>query len=209
MKNILTLAVVCLFLLSSIGLVCAEGITGDVVITVQAIGGEEEEAIVIDIDDYVTATGAVVQITEEEGKAKLKTEGVSADTNLEIEKEDVEDMEDAIKISVVSSDGTKTEIKIMPNVASAKAITALKINACNEENNCEIELKEVGSGEEAKLAYEVQAKKEVKLFGFIKKQMKVRAQIDAGNGEVIATKKPWWSFLAKETNEVESEEAAE
>ena len=64
-----------------------------------------------------------------------------------------------------------------------------------------IELKEVQAGESKKLAYEVQAEKQVKLFGFIKKQMKVRAEIDADTGETIQTKKAWWAFLAKETEE--------
>ena len=63
------------------------------------------------------------------------------------------------------------------------------------------ELKEVQASEGKKLAYEVQAEKQTKLFGFIKKQMRVTAQVNAENGEVIATKKPWWAFLAKETEE--------
>jgi hypothetical protein len=31
--------------------------------------------------------------------------------------------------------------------------------------------------------------------------MQVSAQVDAENGEVIAVKKPWWAFLASESEE--------
>jgi hypothetical protein len=36
--------------------------------------------------------------------------------------------------------------------------------------------------------------------------MQVRAQVDAENGEVIRTGKPWWSFLATEVDETEETE---
>jgi hypothetical protein len=31
--------------------------------------------------------------------------------------------------------------------------------------------------------------------------MQVQAQVDAENGEVIQTHKPWWAFLASESEE--------
>jgi hypothetical protein len=93
------------------------------------------------------------------------------------------------------SNGKNAEIKIMPDSASEKALGVL--NAKCEESGCKIELREVGKGEETKAAYEVQAKKEVKVLGMFKSQMKVKAEVDAESGEVIKTKNAWWGFLAK------------
>jgi len=97
------------------------------------------------------------------------------------------------------SNGMNAEVKVMPDTASEKALEVL--GAKCEEQGCEIELKEVGKGEEKKAAYEVKAKKEVKALGFIKAQMKVRAQIDAETGEVVKTRNAWWGFLAKKNLE--------
>jgi hypothetical protein len=97
------------------------------------------------------------------------------------------------------SNGMNAEIKVMPDSASEKALEVLRAKC--EETGCEIELKEVGKGNETKAAYEVQAKKEVKVLGFIKSQMKVKAQVDAENGEVVKTKNAWWGFLAKKNIE--------
>jgi len=94
------------------------------------------------------------------------------------------------------------EVKVMPSTASARALEVL--GAKCEERNCTIELKEVGQGNETRLAYEVKTQKEVRVLGFIKTKMQVEAQVDAENGEVIQTKRPWWSFLAKEEDEAET-----
>lgn len=94
------------------------------------------------------------------------------------------------------SNGKDAFVKVMPNVASEKAIEALRLNNCKAENNCTIELKEVGEGENAKVAYEMNSQREVKVFGLFKAQQKVRAQIDAETGELIDTKAPWWNMFS-------------
>jgi hypothetical protein len=38
--------------------------------------------------------------------------------------------------------------------------------------------------------------------------MQVRAQVDAENGEVIRTNKPWWAFLASEPEETGDQNTA-
>jgi len=91
-----------------------------------------------------------------------------------------------------------TSVKIMPSTASATAIARLGIKNCNVSEGCTITLKETGAGNKTKAIYEVKAEKETKLFGFIKKNMEVTAEVDAETGEVISTKKPFWAFLAKE-----------
>lgn len=96
------------------------------------------------------------------------------------------------------SNGKYAYIRILPAQASAKAQERLQ-GKC-EEMNCTIELKEVKVKGEARASYEVKIQKKAKLFGFIRINQHVSADIDAETGEVIAVHKPWWSFLAKEEN---------
>lgn len=93
------------------------------------------------------------------------------------------------------SNGNNAEIRILPSTASATALARLKINC----NNCTIELKEVGSQNNKSIAYEIQGTKEAKLLGLFKTNMKVKAQINAESGEVIGVNKPFWAFLASES----------
>ncbi|MEM5878254.1 MAG: hypothetical protein QXF12_05240 [Candidatus Aenigmatarchaeota archaeon] len=102
------------------------------------------------------------------------------------------------KISVQLSNGRNTEIKVMPNTASDIAIQRLRLRVCTEENNCSIELKEVGQGDQIRAVYEVQAQKQAKILGIFATKLQLKAQIDAESGET-KIQKPWWSFLAVES----------
>ena len=142
----------------------------------------------------------------EEMKTRLQSNGNFADTDLEI----IEEKEGTLtKLKTQLNNGRNTEIKIMPNTASETALARLRIKVCSEENNCSIELKEVGQGEQTKLAYELRAEKRAKIFGLFQARMQVQSQIDAENGEFIRERKPWWSFLASEQDEVIVEENLE
>ena len=103
------------------------------------------------------------------------------------------------------NNGRKSEIKIMPVTASERALEALRLHVCSEENNCTIVLKEVGRGNSTEVAYELEAKKPADVFGFMKTKIKVRAQINAETGEIIRVQKPWWAFIVVEDNEDEEE----
>jgi hypothetical protein len=88
------------------------------------------------------------------------------------------------------SNGRKAEIKIMPETASAKAVQKLGELGFN------VTLKEVGKGGETKAVYHLEAEKETRLFGFIKKKAKIEVDVDAeGDGKILFVKKPWWSFM--------------
>lgn len=141
----------------------------------------------------------------ENNRVELKSGNAKAETGLEIKSEQTADGKTKLKISL--SNGRNAEVKIMPDTASEKAFERLRLKVCNEENGCTIELKQVGQGEEAKLAYEVQAERHAKLLGLFRTKLQVRAQIDAENGEVIQTKKPWWAFLTVDA-ETETEDTA-
>lgn len=110
------------------------------------------------------------------------------------------------KLKIELSNGRNAEVKIMPETASERALEVLKTKC---ENNCTIELKEVGSGNDTKLAYEYQEESQVKVFGLFKAKMMVQAQVDAETGEVIQSGKPWWSFLASQEKSEEETESIE
>jgi len=95
------------------------------------------------------------------------------------------------KLFVEGSNGKNSEIKIMPETASAKAIERL-----GEVQNVQIELKQVGNGDNAKPTYQVSAQKEVRFLGMFKMKMQVSAQVNSDTGEAVKIQKPWWSFLA-------------
>jgi hypothetical protein len=105
------------------------------------------------------------------------------------------------KLKLKLRNGRNAEIKIMPIVASQRALERLRLKVCSEDNNCTIELKEVGKGNRTQVAYEAKANKTFKIFGLFRTKGIVLTQIDAETGEEIKTKRPWWSFLASENEE--------
>ena len=148
---------------------------------------------------HMAEGGQMLKIqTQSNNRVKLEVGGVSVDCDCEMKQEKIADK---TKLSVSMSNGKNAEIKVMPDSASKKALERLKLKVCSEENECQIELKEVGSGEKAQMAYELQTKRQSKVFGLFKAQMRVQVQVDAENGEVIRVKKPWWAFLASEPAE--------
>jgi len=126
-------------------------------------------------------------------KESLKVGDVKVETDLPMKVE-------GNNIQVTKSNGVKSDIKIMPSVASETAIERLKLKFCTEENNCTIILKEVGEGAEIRLAYQVKAQKNVKVFGLFKAKINVEANIDAETGEVISAHKPWWSIISTDAS---------
>lgn len=101
---------------------------------------------------------------------------------------------------VDTGNGNQARVTIMPEAASQTAIARLELNFCSEENNCSIELRTVGEGNETRAAYEMKANKEARVFGLFRVDMPVQAQVDAETGTVIESNKPWWAFLAAEAS---------
>jgi len=130
-----------------------------------------------------------ITITSQGDKIKIKSGNVEAVTF-----ENISVIES--KLIMQTSKGNK-EIKIMPETASETAIARLKLKLCGEENNCTIQIKEVGKGNETKPVYELTGNKEGKFLGIFKIMTRVQAQVDAEDGSVKIIK-PWWGFLAKE-----------
>jgi len=132
---------------------------------------------------------------------ELRIRNSTAHTELEIESEyENESGENKTKLKIKLKNGNYSFVKVMPDVASQVALERLKLNFCSENNNCSIELKEVGEGNKTRIVYETRAEKKFRILGLFNSRNEVEIQLDSETGEVIRTKKPWWSFLASEKN---------
>lgn len=152
---------------------------------------------------YINENGKEMKLEKVQNMNRLRVGGHYADySSLELQQEA---SLTGTKFKAKLSNGQNAEIKIMPDVASERALERLRLKVCQEEEGCKIVLKEVGKGEDVEAAYELETDKEAKVFGMFKTKMKVRAQVSAENGEVIRVNKPWWAFLASETDELEEE----
>ena len=171
------------------GLVCA--VQGEV--NGQGLQNQNQ----IQAGDYETEIGEQFQIQERENnRVRLKTNNVTADCDCELEQEQVQNR---TRLKMKLSNGKYSEIKIMPDTASETALARLRLKVCSAENNCTIQLKEVGLSNATKQsAYEIQAQRHFRVLGLFQTKAQVKAQIDAETGEIIQVKKPWWSFLATE-----------
>ena len=149
--------------------------------------------------EYTGEKGERIMVQEKKNKQlRLEIDGVGVDCDCNLTQERVQNK---TKLKVKLNNGRNAEVKIMPNTASEKALERLRLKNCVEADGCMIELKEVGSGEKVKLAYEVERERDSRVFGLFKARMEVRAQVDAESGEVIRVDKPWWAFLASEPSE--------
>jgi len=146
--------------------------------------------------NYAIENGQKLVVQQQnENQLQLRSGSFVAKTEMNMMQEQ---SERGTKLSVQLSNGKNAEVKLMPDEASQKAMQQLRLKVCSEENGCQIELKEVGNGEQLRAAYEVRAQKQTKLFGIFGMDMNVQAQVDAETGEIIRENKPWWAFLASE-----------
>lgn len=165
------------------------------------VGEQVQERMMMPVQDETMNLGEGKELkiqTQANNKVKLESKGKSAETGLELT-HDI--FGEVTMLKAKLSNGKNADVKVMPDAASEKAIEKLQLKNCAEEDGCKIELKEVGTGENVRAAYEVKAKKKAKLFGLFGTEMDVEAQIDAETGEVISSHKPWWAFLASENKE--------
>ena len=145
---------------------------------------------------YTNHLGQQMQINVQENRVRLQVgeHGVDCD-ECNLSKELVLDK---LKIHAQLSNGRNTEIKIMPDKASETALNRLRLKNCVEEEGCVMQLKEVGEGNNTRMAYQVKATKNARIFGIFNAKMDLETEIDAETGEVIRTGRPWWSFFSTE-----------
>lgn len=140
---------------------------------------------------FVNNQGEAIQVKSENGFG-LKVGQVEANSQLRLRANETESGD---KVQATLSNGRNAEIKIMPDVASQRALERIGLNNCVAEEGCTIELKEVGKGEEVAPAYEVQAEAEGKFLGLFKTRAKVKTQVNAETGEIIRVKKPFLTSI--------------
>ncbi len=208
MKKVLVSLILALFLISSLALVYAAGNGQGNQGLVQEQGQRqvnESQGLGQIIRNqvragvYTSPNGEQIRVSEmARNKIRLKVRNVSADCELNITQERVQNR---TRLKVMLSNGRNTEIKIMPDVAAERALERLRLRVCGGENNCSLQLKEVRKGNETKLAYEVQVERHMRILGLFRTKARVKAEVDAENGEIIRVKKPWWAFLASEPEE--------
>ncbi|MEM0230707.1 MAG: hypothetical protein QXT20_00690 [Candidatus Woesearchaeota archaeon] len=134
-----------------------------------------------------------VKIAVSNNKIELSSGNSTAKTSMIVRREKTAAGE-VLRVNL--SNGRNAEIKVMPDVASERALERLRLKVCSAENNCTIELKEVGSGNRTIAAYEVQVERHARILGIFQAKVQEKVQVDAENGEVVKVQKPWWSFLA-------------
>ena len=146
---------------------------------------------------YTNEDGEQIRVSElARNRLRLQVGNASADCDCNLTEEKVRNR---TRLRVHHPNGRNTTVKIMPNVASRTALRRLRLKVCNESNNCTLELKEVAlRRNETRAAYELQAERHFRILGLFRAKARVRAQIDAENGEVVSEKGPWWAFLASE-----------
>lgn len=149
---------------------------------------------------HIGPQGEQMNLERVQNRMQLRVGEFKADCDCNLSQEQVQNR---TRLYAGLSNGRNAEIKVMPDIASETALQRLRLRNCNGE--CEIELKEVGRGEQSKLAYEIKTQKRAKFLGLFGTEMSVQAQVNAENGELIRVNKPWWSFLASEENETEEE----
>jgi len=158
--------------------------------------GEESQLqnqVQVQTGTYMNQAGKQMQVQAGEGnEVKLQSGNVEAKTTMAMTQEQVQNR---TKLQVKLSNGMNAEVKVMPDTASETALARLGAKC---EGECTIELKEVGTGNQVKAAYEIKTQKQARVLGLFKTQMQVQAQINAETGEVIKTQKSWWAFLASE-----------
>ena len=188
-----------------------EGCDGDCPYNNDGTGNQEMIATAAQVGaqvmagNYYGANGQMIQVKmNNQNRIQLQAGNVSAECSQNCNMTQAM-VQNQTKLYAKMSNGQNAEIKVMPDTASQKAMQRLQLKVCSEDNGCSLELKEVGSGNQTRMAYEVQAEKQYRMLGIFKATGNNKVEVDAETGEVLSTKAPWWSFLASEVSEEDSE----
>jgi len=116
----------------------------------------------------------------------------------------IENLGEEFAVRTVQIDATREiaeglGVKVMPETASLTAIDALEATFQSVEI---VKPKTVGETHQ----YRVTARKSVRVLGLFETEMDVTADVDAETGEIVRTRKPWWSFLAPPSTPPEKRE---
>jgi len=161
--------------------------------------GPQEQRRMLQSGNYQVAGGKTINVQQQaDNRMTIQAGASSMDCPLYLEMTQ-EQVQNETKFYANLSNGRNAEIKIMPDTASQTALQRLNLRNCTED--CSIKLKEANIGDQVRAVYEVQAQRNSKVFGIFSVRMQVQAQVDAETGEIIRVNKPWWAFLAVESEE--------
>ena len=144
--------------------------------------------------DNCTCTGSVTKCELENGREMTVRAGQSGNVIFQ-----VKGVEGSTNVTLYKSEGriygvfknnNTKEVRVMPDMVKDK----IRERLARELEDEEIELDEDG-------IYQYRAKKQVKLFGFIRTRIRVRAEINAETGELVRIKNSWWAFLTSDDTE--------
>ncbi|MBW3004177.1 hypothetical protein KY337_06490 [Candidatus Woesearchaeota archaeon] len=146
---------------------------------------QETEHTYIDENQNTIKVTVRTETKERNGEIfqKIKVRGVEAVSDLELESENG-------KFKTKLSNGNYKEIKVMPNTASETALEKLKTN-----KGLNIQLKEVGQGNDLSVVYDIEGNRTVKFLGLFKVRTQLNARINAETGEITEFETPWWYFF--------------
>ncbi len=159
---------------------------------------QQGQRIMLQPGNYRVSGGKGINIRQQANRTMIQADGISVNCPL-CSQMTQERLQNGTQFYAKLSNGRNAEIKIMPDTASQTALQRLNLRNCTED--CSIELKEVNIGDQVRAVYEVQAQRNSKVFGIFGARMQVQAQVDAETGEIIQVNKPWWAFLAVESEE--------
>jgi len=136
-------------------------------------------------DETDTSLETKIYIGNEEVSVERDAEGENIiNVGKEIIKTNLELLEMNRKLYIKNSEGKKTQIKVLPEEAIEKAPKIENID----------EIRITTSKDET--VYSIIGTKNAKLFFMIPVLAEVEQRVSIEDGELISTKKPWWSFLA-------------
>jgi len=143
--------------------------------------------------NFVDYSGKAITVREiVKNRIEIKTNSVSAETNLSVNVET--DSAGKTKLKIMLKNGQERELMMMPDVASEIALEVLRVKVCSINNNCTLELKSVGRESDEKLQYEMKLERDSKVLGVFQKKMKVIVDVDTQSRKSKVLR-PWWSFM--------------
>jgi len=175
----------------------------EIKIKINAEINEDGSSVVREKRTFINKNGEEVKIeikteVKADGSATLERKIIINENEIKSELKILEKFEDdEIKLKAQLSNGNEREIKIMPDEASEIALEKLKSKGFN------IELKEVGEGDNLRAVYIAKEDKDGRLIGLFKIKLKLEAQIDSETGKIISSEKPWWNFLVVKVKPIE------
>lgn len=140
-----------------------------------------------DGSEIIFRTKTEVEDGKERVTESVNVKGAEFITKLPIE-EKFEEGETKLKAKL--STGVVQEIVASPDEALQTAL-----NELGSTNNFKFELNEFGSGDQVKAVFLASAEKPGRFLGIFNIQINLETLVDTETGEIIETKRPWWSFL--------------